>query len=724
MRVGQSNISRFFLLSTDWNNGERFQIEDIPDYETTFADVHELSEQGSYYKTSKNGEIQLGRKAYEYLNGIFTVHGVRPNVRLISEAKSETRLSEDWMQFSNVGVDLATMVFDDDTRHVTIETTTGGFIDEVEARWDDEFDITKDEVDGGQGLDFVQVRLEPRSILRRSRFVSTTTEVSIRDDQGSTARALPITTGSPGFTSQMGIVGSVSNIFANSVNDNYARLNQVATFLTNAPQDFEYVINGTVEIEVNVISNVFGTSGFLNLDLVRYNNGEDLDFDEVIDNLASTDFSEGQTFTIRYDFDNYILNVREGDSIGLMTLSNINTTSANPHYVVTDNTDFTITTRSNFRQTFTRAIRFKDAFKKLVDLGVQRDNIQINTDNLDLVDTGEVLLAHGTWLRNMPFVVNEGEEDERRMQSNLSMKDLFEGYSIIRPLAYRPEVINTQPNLFFGLEQDTELNFTGLSLDVPVEVTRTVIGDNFYGSLNIGSTTSGDNTEEVNNLYSMCGNANWNTFNTRQEEKYEVLTDFRTSAEDIEILRQFQYEETPDEDHDDQDSWYLIHARPTHIVNENGRNVEYFDVIKWQDLYAERPLNIFDVDSAYNFAFTPRNLLQGHGYKIKSALNNSQNDFLIFSGSNCDSSPIIDGNPEDGNIAHASLQRNRVQLVMVEFNYAIRQDIIEQLNGKTNGIDNRFGLVRYRSEGEYRYGRLIECDTNFNGSFKLIEAVR
>ena len=61
---------------------------------------------------------------------------------------------------------------------------------------------------------------------------------------------------------------------------------------------------------------------------------------------------------------------------------------------------------------------------------------------------------------------------------------------------------------------------------------------------------------------------------------------------------------------------------------------------------------------------------------------------------------------------------------MVEFNYAIRQDIIEQLNGQTNGVDNRFGLVRYRSEGEYRYGRLIECDTNFNGNFKLIEAVR
>ena len=380
MRVGQSNISRFFLLSSDWNNGERFQIDDIPDYETTFADVHELSEQGAYYRTSKQGEIQLGRKAYEYLNGLFTVKGVRPNVFLISEAKSETRLSQDWVQFSNVGVDLGTMVFDDDTRHVTIQTTTGGFIDEVEARWSDEFDITRDEVDGGQGLDFVQVRLEPRSILRRSRFVRTETEVSIEDDQGSTARALPITTATPGFNSQMGIVGSVSNIFANSANDNYARLRQVATFLTNAPQDFEYIINGTVEIQVKVISNIFGTSGFLNLDLVRYNNGEELDFDEVIENLATTNFSEGQTFTMRYDFDNYILNVREGDSIGLMTLSNINTTSSNPHYVVTNNTDFTITTSRNFRETFTRALRFKDAFKKLVDLSTQSNNIKINTE--------------------------------------------------------------------------------------------------------------------------------------------------------------------------------------------------------------------------------------------------------------------------------------------------------------------------------------------------------
>ena len=97
---------------------------------------------------------------------------------------------------------------------------------------------------------------------------------------------------------------------------------------------------------------------------------------------------------------------------------------------------------------------------------------------------------------------------------------------------------------------------------------------------------------------------------------------------------------------------------------------------------------------------------------------------MIFSGSNCDSSPVINGNPEDGNIVHSSLENARVVLVMVEFSYVIRQDIIEQLNGKTNGVDNRFGLVRYIFRGEFRYGRLMECDTNFDGNFKLIEAVR
>ncbi len=721
MRVGRSDISRFYLLCNEYNNGKRVQIEDIEDFDTIFADIHTKEDNG-YFSTTKEGQIKLGKKAYEYLLAINVLYGVRPDVRLITEVKDERKPTENWTQISNVAIDLKTLQFNDAHKTVSVETIKGGFLETIEARWEDEFNITAEGLDE---LPYVNLRLEPRKILKRTKFIPSNTEVSFRDDQGSTARAIPLDIE---FTSQQTFVGAVSNVLANSVNDTYAGIVLGGcTIISNAPQDFLYVLNGTISIQVTYPA----FSGNISMDLVRYNNGQEQDFDEIILNLDNGDPSNlGETLT--YTFTDYQLSVKEGDSIMIGTLSNVTSFSEAPKYKLTEDSKLTIYTDTPFIETYTKALLPRDAFKRLID--VSTDTSDINFESSIFDEGGEyetVLLLHGSWIRNMPQIVNKGEDDERRIQQNLSLKKLYEGYKILKPLMYEAKTINGKKIFYVGLEKETQRNFIGVRLGetrngefkyIPLtNPTREVIGDNYYGSISIGSTTSGSNYGEVNNLYSICGVGNWNTFNKDSKEKYEVTTEIRTGSEDIELERQFQWVDYPDLDTDRQNDWFFAHA--VKVGDE-------YHLIKWQSIYAEQPKNVYDADSNYNWIFSPRRLLEGHGWKIKSCLDENINHYLRhISGENYNDSLITKKNgeqerPENGNVYHTELDKATVRLMSNDFKMTVKKEIIDQLNGKTNGIDNRYGLIEHLQDGELVHSRLIDANSNKDGEFKLIEAIR
>jgi len=720
MRVGRSEISRFFLLCSEYKGGNRVQIEDIEDYDTKFADVHTREAQGNYFSTSKKGRLTLGKEAYYYLLGINVLFGVRPNVRLITEVKDERKPTEDWKQISNVAIDLKTMKFDDELETVSVETAKGGFIDIIESRWDDEFNIT---AEGLSELPYVNLKLDPRKILKRSKFISTNIEVDIEDDLGATARAIPFDIE---YSSQQQFVGAVSNVLANSVGGNYTDLTIGGnTFITNAPQDFLYILNGTVSIQITSPA----LAGTISMDLVRFSGGEDYTFEEVILKLDNGNTSSANILT--YTFDNYELNVKQGESIMIGTLSDSTSFgSITPKYKIVEGSGFTIYTETPFGQTYTKALLPKDAFQRLTDISTERTDINIESSVFGSGgDYETVLLVHGSWIRNMPQILNEGEDDERRIQHNISLKKLYEGYKILKPLMYEPRTVNGKNIFYLGLEKETQANFIGVRLGEtrngefkhipPTEATRDVIGENYYGTITIGSTTSGTNYAEVNNLYSICGVGNWNTFNKTSKEKYEVTTEFRTGSEDIELERQFQWEDYPDLDTERQNDWFLVHAKK--VGNE-------YHLVKWQDIYETKPQNVYDADSNYNWIFSPRRLLEGHGWKIKSCLDEKPTNYLRhISGLNYNESLITkkageSTRPENGNVYHNELEKATVRLLDTDFKMPVRQEIIDQFNGTTYGISNKYGLIEHLYKGEITYSRLLESDLNRDGKFNLIPA--
>lgn len=720
MITEKSNILKFFIYSPVEG---KVEVGDVEDYEEFLADVFKKQTRGNYYAKEKNTKLVFGRKGYDHLTYLRYAYGPQLDARVIVEMKGNKDLSEEWFVLSDVPLNLYTLSFEDETKEVSIDIAKGSLLETLEARWDDEIDMTSETLPEAP---FVSLYIEPRRILKRTRLVPTDIEVDCSDDQGATARAVPLSIQSPGYTSQSEFIGGVANVLANSVNDNYATLsNAGGTIISNAPQDFIYKLSGTIEIKLTALV----SSGYIKLDLVRYHNGQDLNFKEVILNLdQESSIQDGDVLS--YTFEDYEIQVSKGDSIGIMTLSDIG--FGVMKYTVTDITDLSLVTDTPFKPTYTKALKLKDAFQRACDLALGEESVEVTApcfdENGTFSKTGEVLLVHGSWLRNMPQVINEGKEDETRVQSLFSLKKLYESCKILHPMRYDEIKIGQKKSFYVGLEKETQLNYTSIRLEdpftkelIPVSnLKREEMEEGYFGTIKIGSTTSGSNYEEINNLYSICGYSEWKTIHKKIDESYEVTTETRTGAEDIEIARLLQWEDYPDQDTSMQNDWFLVHAKK--------QGPQYVPV-RWQALYEEKPKNTYDADSNYNWIFRPRNLLDNHGWKVKSFLTEKISDELIFNGSNCSPSLVTKraGEPEareGGNVKHTSLDKAFFVPVSYSFSLVVDESIILQLNSYFRGVDSKFGLIEFKSGQEILYGGLLEADTNRDGKFKLIEALK
>ncbi|AGO47387.1 structural protein [Cellulophaga phage phi19:1] len=709
----RANIIKYKLYS------DELGFLDIPEpinYDDGNKDVIERESNYKTFVTSKAGAMEIYGGAFDYLLGLIGVYGLIPNVRLIESKKSDYLISQKWKETSNVGLDLGTCDFDMERKTVKVETQVGGLMQIIDTRFDDEYNVYDNESAEEttlSDLKLVDVKLDSRQIFRRSRlFVDDGEEVFavVSGSDGLNARSIP-------FKVDYQSDDNVNNVLGTELNANNGNYTTVSSgnsgnlFYLVSDRPRTVILNGTVKTRIKTRN-----SGSFSLDLVRYTT-EDLLFDEVVLNLDTCNPNiVGDICS--YTFNNYEVDINVGDSLAITTLSD---TSDGIVYEVFD-TEITIKEDSVYPITYSKSIKAFDLLERLVSLMTGKESSFKST----LFESGgkyeNLLFAHGTQLRNMPRIINEGEDDETEIQSSTSMQDVIDAISILEPLCYGVKKINNKEYFYIESEKETQRSFTAIKLGVttdkfrliPVsDESRGVIPDNYYSSINIGSETTGSEYGEVNNLYSICGNATWNTINSTNKSAYEVLTSFRTGSVDIELTRQKQYDDNPDTDSDYDDDWFMIDSKKV--------GVEYH-LKKWQDYYDTIPTNVYSPETEYNFKFTPYELLKGHGWKLNSGLIQYPNKSLKFISSNCSSSLITDGFKHDDKIPHSTLDKPTFSNMTVNFKLSVNQEISEMLRGTTNGIDNKFGLVQFYSEGIEQYGRLIKVDENDSGSWELIEA--
>lgn len=714
-----SDNIRYYLAD---DSGDSVLIEEIKNFRQIGGDEYSLEKHG-HFKVEKRSKATLLETGYRYVLGKLLGEGPNANIRLQTYEKDDRTFDQDWKLTSEVTVDMFSLVFheENDSPSVEVELVQDNLLKLIGSRFDDDFDVT---AEGLPELPYVNIRHKPRQIFKRSRFVASGQTVPVVRDQGDTARAVLLEVD---FTSE-DHVGGVYNYLANSSGGGYASLSTSGnTFITNCPRKLIYKLNGKVKIRT--VNKSFSGSYF-RMDLVRYTNGEDTNFDEIIQAMGSIDPRASSSATIiEYDFDDFELIVEAGESIGIMTLSDAGgLANLELEFVTDEATNFTIETETPYPVTYSKGVRPEDMFRHLARVATDKPDLEFVTSVFGSGQRHEnKLLVHGSWLRNMPQVINEGEEDERRLQCELSLADLYGGYGILEPLRWDGIRYKGKETFIVGAEKDIQQNFVGVRLGEttdtfrliePKKKARNVIGENYYGSIKLGSETSGSNYGEVNNLYSICGNAKWGTVNRLSESVYERLTDFHTGAEDIELERQKQWSDYPDIDTPNQNDWFLIDCK---------KEGSEYTPKGWSDYYSEAPKNVYSVESNYNWPFAPLELLRGHGYKIAAALAESPGGRLGSPVGECTLSLVTKRAGEDeikssDPFPHSLLEPPRVRLMAHEFEITVTQEIVDQLRGETNGVDNKFGLVEILWRGETVYCRTIEASTDNRGKFRLIEA--
>lgn len=706
---------KFYLFKT--GDTGLTPIPPLKDYLSGTQDTIVRDKEAKYFSYTKQDRVTLYREGYGFLREVNVVDGVNVDVRLIIKEKNDRTTEEEYVTISNEGINLFTLDFDDDEQTVDCDLITGGLLELIEKRWSDTYDVMPDVSISGQDIgpmDYKTLLLEPRQILRRSRlFTENGTIVDSPAGPGLTARAIPLQVD---YSSEAEIT-SVVNTIMNSVSGDYADLQfSGATFLLNAKRDTTYTLDGTVTIQVvtPVISKI-------DLDLVFYDDAGDLKYNGQkinLDSATNPDSGDILTFT----FNNYSILVKEGQSLALGTLIDC---IIDAQHIVIDVTAFRIQQDTTLPQTTTRTVRLGELCRRVLSRITGETDLFRSSEFSEGGKYYDYLISHGTWIRNVPPIINQGEEDEQETKASVSLEFLWSVFNLPEPMRYKQIDEGMGLKFYVGPEKETQRNDVGVrigetrnvfQLTQVANVKRKVVGDNYYGKVDIGSNKTGDDYEEVNNLYSICGNAQWNTVNERSDSVYEIRSDVRTGAEDTELQREKQYENNPDIDAARDEDWFLFDCKPS-----GGT----FRLKKWQDVYAVKPQNVYSADTNYNWAFTPARLLLGHSWKISSAFPQAKyiNESLRFIDSNCNKTLITQVSGEDpfsegANIPHSKLQTPTIVPMSVEFDSPVIQEIVEQLRNP----ENLEKLVQFLTKDGVEYGRLTEVLMGNEGKWQLIEA--
>lgn len=706
---------RYYLADDSGN--DPVLIEEIKNFRDIDGDEYKKDSDYHFFTTEKRSTATLLEQGYRYLLGKLLSEGPNANIRLLTYEKDDMTFDQDWKLTSDVSIDMSTLVFNeqDDSPSVDVELVQDNLLKLVKSRFEDKFDVTAEDV---PELPYVNIRHTPRQIFRRSElFVEdgTVTKAIVSGGDNLNARAVPwkIKT-----NSDKDNISEAYSDHLNAASGNYTDINDpektYVPFYNNATRDAVLKLEGNIELTL-----INKNSGSFTMDLVYWKDGLDYTYDRKQTLLTMSPL--GNTYSFSIDME---IIVKKGETVAIAFLSN---TSDGISWEYND-TYLTVKEDSIYPVTYSKGVLPADMFKHLARIATNKPKMEFAST---LFNEGQKhenkLLVHGTWLRNMPQILNEGEDDERRLQAELSLKDLYEGYGILEPLRWDAKRYKGKETFIVGSLKDIQQNFVGVRLGEttdkfrllePNEKRRNVVGDNYYGSIRIGSETSGSNYGEVNNLYSICGLAKWGTVNDKSENVYEKVTDFHTGAEDIEIERQYQWADFPDIDTERQNDWFLIDC-------ENVGN-EY--VAKgWAHYYSERPKNVYSADTNYNWCFAPVELLRGHGYKVNEALYESPTGYLRTPTGNCSLSLITKREGEDeiksnAPFPHSLLEKPRVRLMVHDFKMPVTQEIVDQLRGTTNGVDNKYGLIEHLWNGELVQSRLVEAYVDKKGEFKLIQA--
>ena len=716
MGLGRSNYVEYTLISKSQG---KVNIPEPINFDEGNGNIYERDKDSKGFLKTKSNSLEYHGAAYDFLTRQFVTRGVAEDVIQQKRVKSDDRLDERWKTVSRIYLDLGSATFDDKRRTVKTKTVQGGLYKMLDSSLDDEIDIVPNF--SLEGKSIPSLRTENISLTGREIFLRSVLSVEdgvqisavVSGTEGLIARSIPF---------KVDINSDQDNITApigdqlSAANGNYANLSADKSgncFFTASETDKVIVLNGNVKVTL-----IDGDFGIMSMDLVIYEGGSDLLYNESRRVNLVPPKSPTLGTTMEYSFDDFEIVVKKGDSIAIGLLSD---TDDGIRYQVSD-TYLTITEDSFYKATNCRSITEFNLIERLLAKLTGQENLLKS----DYLEKSNRLLTQGFWIRGFPDVIAEGSDEERKIQFTVSLKSIFEHLEAMEPIAWWTEWEGNREVLRIEPLKYTQQNFVGIRYGEIADkfryikasnVKRTNLSDNFYSKVEIGSSIGGDGYEEVFGLQSVCGKASFKTINPTTSV-YQRLSPFRLGDVDVEIPRRKQFEDFPETDTQYDSDIMVLSCKKV-----NGR----YYLKSWSDDYVERPTNIYRPDSAFNLDLTPARLLLKHSFTINIGLYHYPVESLRFLSSNCNSSFTSkkaneEALREDANIPHSRLEKPGIRPKSVDFNLPVDLRLESQITGYNGSVPNWFGLVAVQTDFGIEYMRLVKVDTNKEGTHKLVEA--
>ncbi|MDF0706612.1 hypothetical protein [Flagellimonas okinawensis] len=727
MNQGYSNNVDYKFISKTLG---KVSIPEPINYDDGIRNIYERDGNSKGFLKTKSNNLEFYNEGREYLIRQYASKGVTEDLILQRNIKSKYRLDERWRTISETYLNLGELSFNRNTAKV--KATEGGLYKVIDSKKSDEFDLVDNTASNGKilpDLNRTTVQVDGRDILRISKMeVEDGTRVNHPVSGGDTteAKTVPFNIYENSDKVDLQSVFEYRWGIANDTWANFIGGDLFAGFLVSGA-DFDTVLKLNGRIELQMVDTPW--PGTLRLDILRYRDDGNGGFEKK-EVIPLDSISTALLNTASFDFNNYPLEVQQGDYITFGVFSDTLDGIKYEYY----NTTLEIREDSTFPASAMNCLTYKTLGERLVAKITGQSNAFYCSEMEDNGIWEGHLVTNGFWARNFPDVIQEGTDEERKIQFTTSLEDFLKHLYAIRPIAWWVEKVGNKERMRVELLTYTQQNFIGIKyaevsedeygkrtttyLQPSSDLERKTLKDNFYKSITLGSDKGGDNYEEVAGLQSISGKASWSTVNNKSESVYEYLSPYRLGDVDIELARRKPFSEFPDED-TQYDSDLLV-------VDCYKSGTGYY-IKKWQHYdFEEEPKNIYKVGTAFNLEFTPARFLLNHSSEINVGLYHYPLEYIYFNSSNCNSSFESKRENEallreDAPIPHSRLDKPRIRPISVDFDLEVSDELEEIITGQTKGVPNWFGMVAVDTGDGIEYFRLVKVDANKEGKHKLVE---
>lgn len=723
--IRHKNDTEYYLSS---KSRARTRIPEPINHDEGNRNIYERDKDSKGFLITKTNDLEFTGEGAEFLINQFYTKGVAEDVLMEREIKSDDRVDERWRSTIPVYLGMKELEYTEKVGGSNVAKTKaveGGLKKLIDARKDDEIDL-KTTVDSfGNPIPALQtenILLEPRQIFLRSVLsVEDGVEIGVlASGDNLNARSIPFQVE---INSDQGNIDYVLGDQLSAASGNYADLSADKIgncFMTSIDTDKKIYLNGKVKVTL-IDGGIFGN---MQMDVVIYEGGNDFTYNDSRRRslVAPKPVTLGNT--MEFTFTDFEIDLLQGDSVAIGMLS----TENGIRYEVSE-TEITITEDSLFPATNCKCLTYKQVINRLLYIITGTDDLLVS----DLLTSGQLandLLTNGFYIREFPDIINEGTDEERNIQFNVSLQQVFDHIEALLPKTWWVENVGSQEKLFlepysYTQRNDVTIKFgeeddSGRTIYVEAsDIKRKAEGKLFFGKIELGSEKGGDDYEEVEGLRSINGKATYATINKNSEEVYSKLSPFRLSDVDVELPRRKPYILYPEEDTRYDSDIMCIRAKKT--------GNQYY-LKRWQDTFSQVPTGLYRPDSAYNLDISPAQLLiYSHSSNIATAVYHYPNEKIIFSSSNCNSAYSSkrigeDLIKEDQPIPNSRLDVPTIKPVTIECTAQITQAIEDKITGKTNGVYNWFGRMALNTGTEIEYVRIMKVDPNKEGKLKVIES--